>query len=292
MAPTEVLGPAVAGRWYPARRADLVSLVDRLLADAQARARSATRPPAALIAPHAGFSYSGAVAASAFRLAAGASYDRIVILGPSHYFGFPGAAVPDAARAYRTPLGDVTLDRDALASLRGAPGFRADDRLFDPEHALESEIPFLQRVLGEVPPLVPILMGGSATTQDASATADILAPLVDSRTLVVVSSDFTHFGPRFGFVPFESDVPEEIERLDLGAVRTIERGDADGFTRYVEETGATICGRRAIEVLLRLRIAASGASLLSYDTSGRMTATWDHSVSYAALALPAPSVDA
>jgi hypothetical protein len=102
-------------------------------------------------------------------------------------------------------------------------------------------------------------------------------------TLVVVSSDFTHFGPRFGYVPFESDVPNRIRELDMGAVRLIEALDAGGFERYVLETGATICGRDAIDVLLRALPRGVVGKLAAYDTSGNLAGDWDHSVSYAAL---------
>ena len=155
-----VLGPAVSGSWYPRDRKELSGLVDGLLERAAERGAEAPGSVGALIVPHAGFVYSGAVAASAFVKLRGRAFDRIVLLGPSHYFGFHGAAIPDAATAYRTPLGDVAIDREAIVALREAIGFRADDRMFEPEHALEAELPFLQRVLSADVPVVPVLMGG------------------------------------------------------------------------------------------------------------------------------------
>jgi len=202
------------------------------------------------------------------------------------------AAVPDAATAYRTPLGDVAIDLAAVAALRASGPFRADDRMFEPEHAVESELPFLQRVLAPDIPIVPVLLGGRASHDDAERIADALRPYRNASTLFVVSSDFTHFGPRFGYVPFDDDVPARIRELDLGAVAAIEAGDARAFARYVETTGATICGHRAIDVLLVLAGGPVGATLLEYDTSGRMTGTWDHSVSYAAIAVPAEGWEA
>jgi len=282
-----VLGPAVAGSWYPRDREELAGLVDGLLESAAARAAGPSLPVAALIAPHAGFVYSGAVGASAFVRLRGRAFDRVVLLGPSHYFGFHGAAVPDAATAYRTPLGDVPIDLEAVAILRAAASFRADDKAFEPEHSLEAELPFLQRVLAPDVPIVPVLLGGRTTHADVERVAAALARFEDPSTLFVVSSDFTHFGPRFGYVPFVDDVPERIRELDMLAVSAIEAGGADAFARYVEKSGATICGYRAIDVLLSLPGGTAGARLLEYDTSGRMTGTWDHSVSYAAIAVPA-----
>jgi len=280
------LGPAVAGSWYPRDPDELAALVDRLLEAGGQAPRCLS--PTSLIVPHAGFAYSGAVAASAFARLAGRSFDRIVLLGPSHYFAFRGAMIPDAATAYRTPLGPMEIDRDAVAALREVGAFRADDRVFDREHALEAELPFLQRALAGTAAVVPILMGGGAQPEDAQCVADALAPLLNASTLFVVSSDFTHFGPRFDYVPFTEDVPARIRKLDFSAIHAIEAGDAAAFARHVDATGATICGRRAIEVLLRLPRAKDKGTLLAYDTSGRMTGTWDHSVSYAAIELAAP----
>jgi AmmeMemoRadiSam system protein B len=282
-----VLGPAVAGSWYPQDRDVLAGMVDGLLDGAAARASDVRRRIAAFIAPHAGFVYSGAVAASAFVALRRKAFDRVVLLGPSHYFGFRGAAVPDAATAYRTPLGDLPIDREAVSVLRASAGFTADDTLFEPEHALEAELPFLQRVLSTPAPITPVLLGGRATFDDARRAAESIEPLLTGSTLVIVSSDFTHFGARFDFVPFTEDVPARLRELDLGAVQAITAGDAAAFARYVDATGATICGRRAIDVVLLLPCAASGARLIEYDTSGRMTGTWDHSVSYASVAIGA-----
>jgi len=285
---SRALAPAVAGSWYPRDPDALAGLVDGLLDRAAERAPGPAGPVAALIAPHAGFTYSGAVAASAFVSLRGRAFDRVVLVGPSHHFGFAGAAVPERDTAvYRTPLGAAPIDREAVSALAAAPGFRGDDRMFEPEHALEAELPFLQRALPPTTPIVPILIGGGASSDDASRVAAAVAPLLQGSALLVISSDFTHFGPRFDYVPFANDVPARIRELDLGAIRTIESGNAESFSSYVAATGATICGHRAVEVLLRLPIAAHGAVLLEYDTSGRMTGSWDHSVSYAAIAAPA-----
>jgi AmmeMemoRadiSam system protein B len=292
MGHTAVLGPAVAGSWYPRDRDELAGLVDQLIESAAARAPVSTGPLAGLIVPHAGFVYSGAVAASAFTRLKGRTVDRIVLIGPSHHFGFGGAAVPDKATAYRTPIGDAPIDREAVLALSTAAGFVSDDRVFEPEHALEAELPFLQRVLGRNVPIVPVLLGGRATHDDAKRAALAIAPLLHASTLVVVSSDFTHFGPRFGYVPFADDLPARIRALDLGAIAAVEACDAAAFARYVDTTGATICGHRAIDVLLMLPCAAGGAELLDYDTSGRMTGMWDNSVSYAAIAIPAAGAGA
>jgi len=284
------LGPAVAGTWYPGDEASLARTVDDLL-DIEGRDRDADPGRiVALIEPHAGYAYSGRVAGQGFGGIRGQRVRRVILIGPSHYEAFHGAAVPDAD-SYRTPLGDVALDREALEALAGHPRIAASNRPFGPEHSLEAEIPFLQRALSPGWRLVPLLVGSGVSGAMAQEIADGLRPLLDETTLVVVSSDFTHYGPRFGYVPFHDDVQERIRGLDMGAVERIERRDLSGFEHYIQETGATICGRDAIDVLLRLLPAEVEGRLTAYDTSGSLTGDWEHSVSYAAVTFRRPGKD-
>ncbi|HKQ63320.1 MAG TPA: AmmeMemoRadiSam system protein B [Candidatus Polarisedimenticolaceae bacterium] len=280
------LGPTVAGRWYPSDPSELGREVDTLLARATLL-EAPNGSVAALVAPHAGFMYSGAVAARGFALLRARQVARVLLIGPSHYAAYEGAAVP-AASDYRTPLGAVPLDLDARGALAAVPSIRIDDGPFEPEHCLEAELPFLQRVLAPGFRLLPLLIGAGTTPSTTRAVAAALAPLITSDTLLVVSSDFTHFGARFGYQPFRGDVARRIEQLDRGAIDRVLEIDGPGFSAYVERTGATICGRLAIEVLLQLLPAATPARLLAYDTSGRMTGDWTHTVSYASLAFERP----
>src|SRR5262249_52518775 len=142
--------------------------------------------PKALIAPHAGYIYSGQVAATAFASLRSQSpaIERVVLIGPAHYVPVHGIAVPTAA-AFATPLGEVPVDRDALAAIGDLPFVVAADAPHAPEHALEVELPFLQLVLGSFA-LVPLIVGDAEPQEVAQA----LARLWDRpNTLVVVSSD-------------------------------------------------------------------------------------------------------
>ena len=233
--------------------------------------------------PHAGFVYSGLVAAKGFRRIGACGYERVILLGPSHYVPFEGAAVPTSS-TYRTPLGDVPLDVEAIESLRGTAGLRVDDGPFRPEHCLEAEIPFLQRQLKSGWRLLPVLVGTLDPRTGSARIAEFLRPLRNPHTLIVVSSDFTHFGPSFDYVPFDRDVPARIEALAMEAVERILAWDGAGFETYLTRTGATICGRNAIRVLLQLVERGLDGDLAAYDTSGRMTGQWNDSVSYASLA--------
>lgn len=266
---------ALAGAWYPANRAELALQVEGFLARA-GTARMKVRP-VALIAPHAGYVYSGAVAAHAFRLVRGRTYERVIVLAPSHHKGFRGFSIMDVA-AYRTPLGEIPLDGPVCRAMRKHPLHVADDSMHVPEHAIEIELPFLQVTVKGVK-LVPILVG-SLGPGDAAKISEALSAYASPETLIVVSSDFTHYGRRFGYVPFRENVPERLRELDMGAVDLILKKDCEGYARYLKKTGATICGRNAIAILLRMLPKEAEGKLLKYDTSGRITGDFANSVSY------------
>ena len=166
---TSTLGPAVAGTWYPRDAGALAAEVDALLDRVDPVADAPL--PRALIEPHAGYTYSGQVAAHGFARIRGRTFGRVLVVGPSHYVAFRGAVVPRAAGTYRTPLGDVPLDGPAIDQLAGRPGFQADDDPFAPEHSLEAEFPFLQRALTPGFRIVPVLIGGGATGEGAAEIA-------------------------------------------------------------------------------------------------------------------------
>lgn len=280
--------PAVAGRFYPADPQELEAVVRGYLAQAAGPVASAPRKAVkALIAPHAGYVYSGAVAGAGFQHLSGLSVERVLLVGPSHYEPFHGGAVPAAGR-YVTPLGEIPIDVEAVRRLERRPGVTVSDRPFEREHSLEMELPFLQETLRAGWCLLPVLVGPSSAPSSLQQLAEALGESVTAQTLVVVSSDFTHYGPRFAYVPFRDDLPRRLRELDMGAVNRILAGDRAGFETYIAETGATICGSKAIDVLLRLLPEGSVGSLAAYATSGSLTDAWDHSVSYASLVFRAP----
>lgn len=177
--------PAVAGRFYPADPAELEAAVRLHLDDARSPTRA---PPRALVAPHAGYVYSGPVAGSAWALVGPARgrVRRAVLLGPSHHVAFAGLALPEWD-ALSTPLGEHPVDAEGAAALEAHPLVRRWDAPHRDEHCLEVQLPFLWATLGPVP-VVPLVMG----TADAHAVADEIESLWTPDTLVVVSSDLSH----------------------------------------------------------------------------------------------------
>lgn len=179
--------PAVAGTFYPRDPAALAAEVRVLLEGA---GEPEPPPPRALVAPHAGYVYSGPVAASAFRALtplAGA-IDRVVLAGPSHYIPFDGLALAPQ-RAFRTPLGEVELDPEGERLLRDLPEVAMLEAPHEREHALEVELPFLQTVLGSFR-LVPLAVGDATPSEVARVFSRLDG---GDRTLFVVSTDLSHY---------------------------------------------------------------------------------------------------
>jgi AmmeMemoRadiSam system protein B len=240
----------VAGSFYPGSPERLREAVGRLLAGA---GTSGSTPPKALIAPHAGYSYSGAVAAAAFATLRSCAdrIRRVVLIGPAHYVRLRGLALPTAT-AFETPLGRVPVSQDAPATLADLGQVGRVDTPHRPEHALEVELPFLQSVL---PPfdLVPLLVGDTTGHE----VAEVLGHLWGGpETLIVVSSDLSHFHSY-----------EEACRRDAATAAAIERGD------WAQLGPEDACGFLAVAGLLieaaRHRLTVRRLSLCnSGDTAG------------------------
>ena len=274
--------PHLAGRWYPAAPDVLVASVRAMLGDGAPRPRVV-----AIVVPHAAYEYSGATAARAFA-AAGPGWRRAVVVGPSHFAAFRGAAVLPMT-AYRTPLGLLELDQAALDALTRCALVRANPAVFLREHAVEVQLPWLQ-VMSPGITLVPMLVG-RLDAGDGETLAAALRPLMEPGTLVVVSSDLVHYGRRFDYLPVPPADPATVARavtqLDGDALDHVAACDADGLARYVERTGATICGRSPLDVLLRALPPGTGGEVLAHATSLDAGDDHEHVVGYGAVAFTA-----
>jgi len=278
--------PALAGSWYPEGGAHLTAGAHFLMRLGSA-APFPSGKPAALVVPHAGWSYSGLAAATAFRLLKPGDFQRVIVVAPSHQASFRGYALDDAT-AYRTPMGDVPLCGGALDTLQGSDA-RVVAGATEGEHAVEIELPFLQAALGRFC-LVPVLVGDTDDGLERSF-AERLARLDDGRTLFVFSSDFAHYGPRFDFQPFgplSPAVRDRVRAMDDRGATLLASVDARGFRAYLAETGNTICGRHGLATMLELlpRIAprARGVRLAHYASGDLPGLKDDSSVSYVAMA--------
>lgn len=207
-----IRSPAVAGMFYPAAAEELGADIDRMIAGAAAPSGP---PPKAIIVPHAGYVYSGPIAAAAYGLLrpARGRVQRVVLLGPAHRVPFRGFALP-SVKAFRTPLGDIPVDRPAVDRLRGLPQVKILDEAHAGEHSLEVHLPFLQRMLGAFA-LLPVVVG-MASGEDVAALLG--AVWGGPETLIVISSDLSHYYAYADARARDARTAAAIERLDGAAL--------------------------------------------------------------------------
>ncbi len=242
---SQIRPAAVADRFYPGAAGALARMVDDLLAGEAA----SPSDPKAIISPHAGFPYSGGVAGSGYRSLRRHRHRirRVVLLGPAHRVPLRGFALP-ASHAFATPLGLIPVDVDAARQAAALPGGQISDAAHAQEHSLETQLPFLQRLLGDFT-IVPVVVGTAPSKQ----IDDLMAVLWGGEeTLIVVSSDLSHF------LDYDS-----ARRRDLAACRTIEALDPSALADN------QACGRFGIKGLLqRAQALDLRATTLDYRNSG------------------------
>lgn len=284
-----------AGSWYEADPDKLRSQLEKFLANASMPVDSKSvsllapsnppvqHPVLAIIAPHAGYQFSGQAAAYAYKLAQGQQVKRIFLLGPSHHVGFHGGALPMQV-TFQTPFGDLDVDKEVIEELKGYPLFSKLPEVHRVEHSLEMQLPFIRQVFGEVK-IVPIVVGMLSDEGDIRLMAEILKGYVARGDLIVVSSDFTHYGPRYDYQPFKSDIKENIRKLDSQAFQILSSKDLDHFLKFESETKDTICGFYPCSVLAAMLPDSARGTLLEYYTSQDTgVEDRDNSVSYLAIA--------
>ena len=246
------MGPVVAGSFYPADPSALRAQIGRLLADAQPPSIDELR---VLVVPHAGYVYSGPVAASAFALLDGRSFDRVALIGPSHFVWFEGVARP-AANTWRTPVGEFPIEEEEHIP--------ALDEPFATEHSLDVQLPFLHETLGPVP-ILPVLTG-DVTAEDAAFTLD---EIVDDHTLLIVSTDLSHY------LPYETAIRVDTETASLVTALEPERLGRD-----------SACGRIGLQAALLLaRRRGWRVRLLDLRNSGDTAGDRSRVVGYGAFAI-------
>ncbi len=258
---------AVAGAFYPSEAEALAATVATLLENAPAPTpvRTAQRPPKAMILPHAGYAYSGPVAATGYRLLAPAAerIRRVILLGPAHRVHLSGMALPSVDR-FEVPTGSVMLDRALIETLEDLPGTRIDDEAHALEHCLEVQLPFLQAVLDRFE-LVPIVVGQCPASQVAGL---LEAAWGGEETVIIVSSDLSHYHTH-----------ETARDMDASTTARI-------IARSSDLEGEEACGATAINGLM---LAARGHDLsvhvLDIRTSGDTAGDHRQVVGYGAYAL-------
>lgn len=261
------------------------------------------------IVPHAGYPYSGKTATYFYKELAETyltnkrfelmstsdkarkQIDTIVLLGPVHKSYHQLASVYDKGN-WLTPLGRISIDEELASQLIDNAFFKSDRAAHNYEHSLEVQLPLLQFLFKEeMPKILPIIFSTPFEIEMCKKYGEKLAEAIKNsgkEVVILTSSDFTHYGLRYQFIPFHGtdiDNKRNIRKMDEEAIQHIEKLDAPGFIRYIKKTGATVCGSVpiAIQLFALKKLGAKSGELLHYQTSGDVTKDWTHSVSYASI---------
>ena len=269
MGSTILRPPAVAGTFYSDDPLVLRREIEGYLAQAKT-SKITAQEPVALVVPHAGYSFSGAVAADAYRLIKGRKFDLVVIVAPTHHHYFDGVSIYSAGN-YMTPLGEVEVARELAAELISSHqeiDFVPEAHRF--EHSLEVQLPFLQVALGDFI-LLPMIMGQQGWSQ-AQKLAEIVAQLaVGRRLLLIASTDLSHFHNAV-----------EADQLDQRIVKAVAAFDPVAFWSLIESHQAEACGAGPLlsVMLAAQKIGAERAQIITYRHSGEICGDYSRVVGY------------
>lgn len=274
--------PSVADQFYPGDRTALAKVVDRFIQAANPPAFDGV--PVAFLVPHAGYVFSGGVAAYSYKALKGREITDVILIGNSHHFGFTKGAVY-ARGAYRTPLGDVPVNEDlARCVIASTPLLEENPMPHGQEHSLEVQLPFLQRTLGDFR-IVPILMSQFSMTQCKAIGEGIAKAIQNSgqadKIMIVNSSDMSHY-------PRKADA----DRVDRGALKVLEQFDPEALAEYMLEQlndriphlACVFCGEESLYATMfaAKALKADTATVLHYANSGDVSGDEDRVVGYGA----------
>ena len=270
---------AVAGTWYPGSAGALTREVDAYL---QAAADGPAGHLQAILAPHAGLMFSGPVGAYAYKAAAAGAFDVAVLVGPSHFVGFDGVALwPDGA--FQSPLGPALVDEAGATALAASPVVKTLPSAHAREHSLEMQLPFLRRVLPDVP-IVPVLIGLQRRATIEALAGALARAFAGRRALLVASTDLSHYFDAATAATLDARVQRCVEAFDPEAL-------LDLFEQYPEsERGRYVAcgGGAAIAVMMAAReLGARHGRVLKYAHSGDVSGDNDGVVGYLAAAFGA-----
>ncbi len=268
---------ALAGTWYAKDSESLKQSIHGYLSKKAAVLKDA---PQAIVVPHAGHRWSGSVAASGWREVQNHTYKRVFILCPNHRVMLNGIAV-DKADAFDTPLGLIDVDTAFRDELIAEGIAQVVPTAFNSEHAIEIQLPFMKLAAPDAL-LVPMIVGHVHEKLAQKLAAKLRASL-NEDDLLVISSDFLHYGDDYGFVPFEPD-ENKIRAYDDATFAAIQAMDAERFEEFATDNSHAACGINALRVLAYTFDATEAhVERLDYDTSGRQTDDFERSVSYQAI---------
>ncbi|KUO42556.1 MAG: hypothetical protein APZ16_02460 [Candidatus Hadarchaeum yellowstonense] len=274
--------PVVAGQFYAGSRAELLRQIEECYLSEHGPGKLPTvkrgpRRLVGLVSPHAGYMYSGPVAAHGFaRIAEDGIPRSVVILGPNHTGAGSGVAIMTSGK-WKTPLGEIEIDRELGEGIRLASEIIDVDHLAHAyEHSIEVQLPFLQHIFGNAFKMVPICMMLQDEQTSLEVGDAIAEAAVGKDVLILASTDFTHYEPQRSAVEKDKKVIEKIIKMD-----------PSGVVRIVDEEGITMCGYGPVAAMLQAakKLGAKKAELLKYATSGDTAGPMAQVVGYASIAV-------
>ncbi|ANZ74486.1 BA75_00072T0 [Komagataella pastoris] len=305
-----------AGSWYSGNPNELNSQLSHYLSLAKSSGKTSVKGARVLVGPHAGYSFAGKTLAQTYNSFDPTGIKRVFIMGPSHHIYFKDEVRTTRYGAYATPLGNVPVDTDTIKDLVSNARHieYMSSSVDENEHSFELHMPLyykacLDKGLSTPPPIIPILISGFPGQLADSLTSTLQPYFEDKENAFFVSTDFCHWGDRFGYTSYTPNgdleslddvslafngksnslkIYESIEAVDKKGMELISKGDVTLWRQYLQATENTICGAYPLTVLLKLMGKADTFEWLGYTQSSHVLDPYDSSVSYASgYAVPA-----
>ncbi len=239
----------------------------------------------ALVVPHAGYAYSLDTALEAYALLKKEDYDRVLVLSPCHRYPFFEKVGIEPVGRLKTPTGEISFDKDFSEKLKMLEEVVEIEEASKAEHSIHVQMPLIRHFLGDIP-VAGLMFGKWKYGKSMEDFAKNLYKILDTydggigRTLFIVSTDFTHYGANFGYLPFVEDIKSNIEQLDQNVYQAFAAHEIELFEKVMHKTKATVCGQVALKFLLTLMPNKIKAEQVAYTTSAENTGDYSHSVSY------------
>ena len=274
--------PVVAGQFYLANTEELKDQIKSCFLSefgpGKLPEKDRTKKIVGAIAPHAGYQFSGPGAAFTYKEIAETKIpDTYLLLGPNHMGYHSSISVED----WETPLGTAKNDSEFGKTLAKNSKLEINEKAHSTEHSIEVQIPFLQFTAKEFK-ISPVMISHDLSYQEIAEAIRKTAEQLKRNIIVIASSDFTHYGPDYGYEPFKTNVKKNLYELDKGAIELIKKLSTEKYLDYVAEKQATICGQLPIAVLMD-SVKPKKAELLKYYTSGDILGDYTNAVGYASI---------
>ncbi|MCD6407937.1 AmmeMemoRadiSam system protein B, partial [bacterium] len=269
---SEIRKPSVAGSFYPSNPEVLSSMIDKFLKKANVK-KFPQKKIIGIVAPHAGYIYSGETAAYSFKIIKGMKFSTVIIIGKSHHASFKGAIIDDR-KYWLTPLGKIEIDQKLFKTLYRNKNFRTNKTLLDVEHCIEVEVPFLQKVLRNFK-IFPVLLGDSSDANTSEIAEKLWSALKGRKDiLIVVSTDLSHY--------FPLDIAEKKDAL---LFKTIQTKNLKLLYKRLEKRVVEMCGDAAVITLMKIssKYGDYEVKVLHYSTSANVSGDKSRVVGYGAM---------